>query len=138
MVFSISDSGTVPGDTIITELRVEPSPSYHLCNDEWMNKGNIIYPHSSNSIFLSKRNVENPFLPFLSNLDLAIKANPLILPCLFYHSNPKPAYHLDMKLISIATACVLVLTGIEAAATKNTQLPGLEKIKHVVYFMQVR
>ncbi|KAI8344048.1 phosphoesterase family-domain-containing protein [Chlamydoabsidia padenii] len=41
-----------------------------------------------------------------------------------------------MKLISIAAACVLVLTGIDAAAGKTSRLPGLEKIKHVVYFMQ--
>ncbi|CAO3590249.1 unnamed protein product [Absidia cylindrospora] len=39
-----------------------------------------------------------------------------------------------MKLVSIATACMLVLASVDAA--KTTQLPGLEKIKHVVYFMQ--
>lgn len=46
-----------------------------------------------------------------------------------------------MNLISIAAAAVLVLaTFNEAAPAKEkraTKLPGLDKIKHVVYFMQV-
>ncbi|CAO3624458.1 unnamed protein product [Cunninghamella blakesleeana] len=43
-----------------------------------------------------------------------------------------------MKLISLATAAVLLLSSVDAASTKTkiTKLPGLEKIKHVVYFMQ--
>lgn len=46
-----------------------------------------------------------------------------------------------MNLISIAAAAVLVLASFnEAAPAKEkraTKLPGLDKIKHVVYFMQV-
>ncbi|KAI8099598.1 phosphoesterase family-domain-containing protein [Halteromyces radiatus] len=45
-----------------------------------------------------------------------------------------------MKLISITTACAFILAGVDAVKSSSTngrsQLPGLEKIKHVVYFMQ--
>ncbi|KAI8100189.1 phosphoesterase family-domain-containing protein [Halteromyces radiatus] len=44
-----------------------------------------------------------------------------------------------MKLISITTACLLALASVNATGSNDTsrsQLPGLEKIKHVVYFMQ--
>lgn len=46
-----------------------------------------------------------------------------------------------MNLISIAAAAVLVMASFSEAAPakeqKATKLPGLDKIKHVVYFMQV-
>jgi hypothetical protein len=55
----------------------------------------------------------------------------------------KPSFP-EMNLISIATAAVLVLASFNEAApaahhqpTKGHQISGLNKIKHVVYFMQV-
>ncbi|CAO3608844.1 unnamed protein product [Cunninghamella echinulata] len=47
-----------------------------------------------------------------------------------------------MKLITIATAAILLLSQVDGAPTKQqetpklTKLPGLEKIKHVIFFMQ--